>query len=67
MAASVADIKSIFGNALELSSASERAAYLEQACQDDPRLLAEVESLLQARQNAFGFLAATRGRRPQNC
>src|SRR5215471_15473770 len=57
MAASVADIKSIFGKALELRSATERAAYLEQACQGDSRLRAEVESLLQARQEAGGFLA----------
>jgi serine/threonine protein kinase len=57
MAASVADIKSIFGKALELRSAAERAAYLEQACQGDSRLRAEVESLLQARQEAGGFLA----------
>jgi hypothetical protein len=48
MAVSVADIKSIFGKALELSSASERAAYLEQVCQGDPRLRAEVDSLLRA-------------------
>ena len=57
MAASVADIKSIFGKALELRSATERAAYLEQACQGDSRLRAEVESLLQARQEAGDFLA----------
>jgi serine/threonine protein kinase len=57
MAASVADIKSIFGKALELRSAAERAAYLEQACQGDSRLRAEVESLLQARQEAGDFLA----------
>jgi serine/threonine protein kinase/Flp pilus assembly protein TadD len=57
MAASVADIKSIFGKALELSSASERAAYLEQVCRGDARLRGEVESLLQARQRAVGFLA----------
>jgi WD40 repeat protein/serine/threonine protein kinase len=57
MTASVGDLKSIFGKALELSSASERAAYLDQACQGDSCLRAEVESLLQARQDASGFLA----------
>jgi WD40 repeat protein/serine/threonine protein kinase len=57
MAAPVADIKSIFGKALELRSAIERAAYLEQACQGDLRLRAEVESLLQAGQEAANFLA----------
>jgi hypothetical protein len=49
MAASVPDIKSILGKALELSSASERAACLYQACHGDPRLREEVESLLRAR------------------
>jgi serine/threonine protein kinase len=57
MAASVADIKSIFGKALELSSAGERAAYLDEACHGDARLRAEVESLLRAREEAAGFLA----------
>jgi hypothetical protein len=36
MAASVADIKSIFGKALEQSSAGERQADLDQACQGNP-------------------------------
>jgi tetratricopeptide (TPR) repeat protein len=57
MAGSVADLKSIFGKALELSSAAERAAYLEEACRGDARLRSEVESLLRARDVAGRFLA----------
>jgi serine/threonine protein kinase/Flp pilus assembly protein TadD len=58
MADSLADVKSIFGDALELRSPAERAAYLDQACGGDPRLRAEVESLLRARQDAGCFLAS---------
>jgi serine/threonine protein kinase len=57
MTGRVVDIKSIFGKALELSSARARAAYLDQACQGNPHLRAEVESLLRAREGAGGFLA----------
>jgi serine/threonine protein kinase/WD40 repeat protein len=56
MANSLADIKRIFGEAVEISSPTERAAYLDQACGGDARLRAEVESLLQARQAANRFL-----------
>jgi len=35
MGASMADIKSIFGHAMALSSPAERAAYLQQACGGD--------------------------------
>ncbi len=57
MADSLADVKTIFGKALEIRSLAERQAYLEQACGGDPRLRAEVESLLQVQQDAGGFLA----------
>ncbi len=56
MAATQANIKSIFGQAMALSSLEERAAYLRQACAGDPQLRAEIESLLQADQNAGSFL-----------
>src|SRR5262245_59737585 len=57
MAESVADVKSIFGRALEIRSPAEREAYLDQACGGDPQLRTEIESLLQAKQDAGGFLA----------
>src|SRR5262245_27264354 len=60
MAGSIADVKSIFGKALEITSPAEREAYLAGACGDDPRLRAEVESLLQAGEAASGFFAALR-------
>jgi eukaryotic-like serine/threonine-protein kinase len=55
MGATSTDIKSIFGQAMDLPSPAERAAYLDEACGDNPRLRAEVESLLQAGQQAGGF------------
>jgi serine/threonine protein kinase len=56
MGVSMADIKSIFGHAMALSSPQERAAYLQQACGGDLVLRAEIESLLQAEQDAGSFL-----------
>jgi tetratricopeptide (TPR) repeat protein len=60
MTGSLADVKSIFGKALEITTHSEREAYLQQACADNPALRAEVESLIQAKQNACNFLADAR-------
>ena len=37
MAGSITDVKSIFGKALEFASPAERAAYLTEACGDDPQ------------------------------
>jgi hypothetical protein len=51
-----ADVKSIFGHAMSLSSPGERAAYLQQACAGDAALRAEIESLLQADREAGSFL-----------
>ena len=51
-----ADIKTIFGQAVALSSPAERAAYLQGACAGDPGLRAEVESLLRAHGEAGPFL-----------
>jgi serine/threonine protein kinase/Tfp pilus assembly protein PilF len=49
------DVKTIFGKALELSLSEERAAYLDQACGGDAHMRAEVESLLQAHEEAGRF------------
>src|SRR5262249_56221307 len=40
--------KAIFLEAIEISSATEREAYLDSACRDDPQLRAGVEALLRA-------------------
>jgi eukaryotic-like serine/threonine-protein kinase len=56
MDATQTDIKSIFGHAMGLTSAEERAAYLQQACAGDSALQAEIESLLQADREAGSFL-----------
>ena len=38
----------IFGQAVEIESAEERAAYLDRACGADPALRSEVEALLRS-------------------
>src|SRR5262245_7453704 len=55
MGTHAADVKSIFGKAMDLQSPAERAAYLEQACGDNARLREEVESLLIVGHEAGGF------------
>ncbi len=52
-------IEAVFDQAVELKSPGERAAYLSQACGEDPQLRQEIEELLQAHERAGGFLAAT--------
>jgi serine/threonine protein kinase len=52
-------IEAVFDQAVELKSPEERAAYLSQACGDEPQLRREIEELLQADERAGGFLAAT--------
>jgi serine/threonine protein kinase/tetratricopeptide (TPR) repeat protein len=51
------DVKSIFAEAREKRSLGERKAFLDKVCQCDPRLRAEVESLLEAADQAgAGFV-----------
>ncbi|HKB39462.1 MAG TPA: hypothetical protein VKD72_23700, partial [Gemmataceae bacterium] len=47
---------SIFGRALERSSAEERTAYLDEACGQDGALRARIDALLRAHEEAGGFL-----------
>src|SRR5262245_20531628 len=49
-------VELIFGEAVNLSSASERAAYLDRACGGDAALRRQVESLLAALDRAGDFL-----------
>ncbi|MGI9456810.1 MAG: protein kinase domain-containing protein, partial [Aeoliella sp.] len=53
-----ADEKSIFLRAMEISSADQRAAYLQSACGSNVPLRAEIEALLQAHANPQGLLDA---------
>jgi serine/threonine protein kinase/tetratricopeptide (TPR) repeat protein len=55
---SLASDKSIFLEAIEISSPAERAAYLDQACGDRRALRAEVEDLLRAHLRPQGLLDA---------
>ena len=48
--------KSIFLEALEKTSAHERAQFLDRACQDNPQLRAKVEALLHAHQEPQALL-----------
>src|SRR5262245_21179875 len=50
------DEESIFAAALEKQSPGERAAFLDEACQGNAPLRAEVDELLQAYRDASGFL-----------
>ena len=56
MTASNATIKEIFGKALEIESAAERAAFVADACGNSPELRAELESLLSAVVEAGSFM-----------
>jgi len=52
----VPDVRSIFLDALEKATDSERAAYLDQACAGDAQVRAKVEALLRAHDQAGRFL-----------
>jgi len=52
----VPDVRSIFLDALEKPTDSERTAYLDQACAGDAAVRAKVEALLRAHDQAGGFL-----------
>jgi serine/threonine protein kinase len=56
MSASNSKADEVFGAALAIEDAVERAAYLQQACGDDAALRAEVESLLASSAQAGAFL-----------
>jgi serine/threonine-protein kinase len=52
-------VKSIFDEAAEITSAEERAAYLERCCGGDPDLRKQVDALLGALDEAGSFLEAS--------
>src|SRR5262245_49644483 len=49
-------LRELFTKALECQSAEEQAAFLDQACQGDAALRAQLEELLQAHREASCFL-----------
>jgi serine/threonine protein kinase/WD40 repeat protein len=57
MADSHSNFRAIFDEASELAAGEPRRAFLDQACDDDAALRAEVEGLLRAQDAAGGFLA----------
>ena len=50
------DIKAIFWKAIEKENRDEQLAYLEEACGGDAETRAKVDELLQAHEEADGFL-----------
>jgi serine/threonine protein kinase len=58
--------KSLFLEACEMTSAAERAAYLDQACEGSPQLRAEVEALLRAHEAPQRVLDAPEAVTPTN-
>ena len=50
------DAKTVFSEAIEISSPANRAAYIEEACGEDNRLREEVQDLLKAHFAAGSFL-----------
>src|SRR5262249_46148920 len=56
MASPEPKLREIFSKAAECQTAEEQAAYLDQACQGDAELRAQIEELLQAQREAGSFL-----------
>jgi serine/threonine protein kinase/tetratricopeptide (TPR) repeat protein len=50
------NVRAIFDRALEITTAGDRAAYLDRACADLPDVRREVEALLKAHSDAGSFL-----------
>ena len=59
MSAAVQTEKTIFLEAVEIASTTDRATFLDQACEGDPQLRAAVEALLLSHQRSQGLLDAT--------
>src|SRR6478609_604741 len=59
MSAQLHKEKTIFLDAAEIASPTERAAFLERSCRDDQQLRAAVEALLLSHQRSQGVLDAT--------
>src|SRR5262245_56891988 len=56
MSRDASSAETIFARAIEIAASEERAAYLGQACRDDPDLRAEVEQLVGDHFRAGKFL-----------
>src|SRR6266853_3490333 len=52
-------LKELFAQALERKTPEEREEFLAEACQDQPEMRSQVESLLRAHEQAGDFLSQT--------
>src|SRR5215471_14892334 len=52
-------LKELFAQALQRKTAAEREPYLAEACEGQPKLRSQIESLLRAHEQAGDFLAQT--------
>ncbi len=50
------EVMSVFGRAIEIASARDRAAFLDEACAGRPAVRAEIEELLNAHGSAGSFM-----------
>jgi serine/threonine protein kinase/tetratricopeptide (TPR) repeat protein len=57
MNVTASDLKSIFSQAVDIESPTERAAYLDKACGKDEELRGQVDALLAAAENVGGFMS----------
>ena len=58
MAVNISSVEAIFSGAVEIASATDRAAYLDSACGADSELRRQVESLIAAHDRVGRFLAS---------
>src|SRR5438067_10869969 len=56
MSGNVSSVETVFNQAIEVESEAERAAFLDQACGNEPRLRGEVEQLVRDYFRAGEFL-----------
>jgi serine/threonine protein kinase/WD40 repeat protein len=61
MAGSQPELRAVFCEAVERTTAQAQAEYLDQACEGKPELRARVDALLQARSEVSGFLQEPTG------
>ncbi len=65
MSNAISDVMSVFGRAVEIAAASDRAAFLDEACAGRATVRAEVEDLLSAHGSAGSFMCCPAAPAPE--